>query len=131
MEDEGTAETVKSELSIFDTLPYQVSHVKADWIRQDPENNCYGTNTATPIILNFDRLPGLYLDFSDSFIDMCVAIEGLSTEAAANNKTAFVNFASTVFSKILAFPSTTPRWKVKIKCMHSKHLLAFLNSSQV
>ena len=132
MEDEGTAETVKSELSIFDPLPYQVSHVKADWIRQDPENNCYGTNTATPIILNFDHSPGLYLDFSDSFIDMCVAIEGLSTEAAANNKTAFVNFAMHSLFKDISFSINNTKVEGENQMYAFKaYLLAFLNSSQV
>src|SRR5277367_5491494 len=113
MEDEGTAETVKSELSIFDPLPYQVSHVKADWIRQEPENQCYGTNTATPITIKFDRSPGFYLDFSDSFIDVCVAIEGLIAKNLQMIKQHLCILQCTVFSKILAFLSTTPTWKVK------------------
>ena len=32
MED-GSAETVNAELNIFDSLPYQVSHIKGDWVR--------------------------------------------------------------------------------------------------
>ena len=132
MEDEGTAETVKSELSIFDPLPYQVSHVKADWIRQEPENQCYGTNTATPIIINFDRSPGLYLDFSDSFIDVCVAIEGLAAESAANNKTAFVNFAMHSLFKDISFSINNTKVEGENQMYAFKaYLLAFLNSSQV
>src|SRR5277367_4904793 len=131
MEDEGTAETVKSELSIFDPLPYQVSHVKADWIRQDPENNCYGTNTATPIILNFDRSLGLYLDFSDSFIDMCVAIEGLSTEAAANNKTAFINFIMHSLFKDISFSINNTKVEGENQLYAFKsYIYALLNCSQ-
>src|SRR5579862_3270812 len=90
MEDMGSSETVKSELNIFDPLPYQVSHIKGDWIRQEPENNCYGTSHTTPIIIKFDRVPGCYLDFNDSYVDGCVSIEGEST--AELPKVAFVNF---------------------------------------
>ena len=57
--DEGSSETVKAELSIFDSLPYQVTHVKGDWIKVDPENNCYGTNMGTPLIFEVPRSPGL------------------------------------------------------------------------
>ena len=60
--DEGSSETVKAELSIFDSLPYQVTHVKGDWIKVDPENNCYGTNTGTPLIFEIPKSPGLYID---------------------------------------------------------------------
>src|SRR5277367_6266280 len=132
MEDEDTAEMVKSELSIFDPLPYQVSHVKADWIRQEPENQCYGINTVAPIIIKFDRSPGLYLDFSDSFIDVCVAIEGLGTEKAANYKTTFVNFAMHSLFKDISFSINNTKVEGENQMYAFKaYILAYLNSCQV
>src|SRR5271163_2011318 len=104
MDDLGTTETVKSELSIFDPLPYQVSHIKGDWIKHEPENQCYGTNTTTPIIIKFDWTPGIYLDLKNSFIDVHVAIE--STEGGTNTETrkvAFVNNALHSLFKDVSF----------------------------
>src|SRR5277367_6730177 len=68
--DEGSSETVKAELSIFDSLPYQVTHVKGDWIKVDQKKNCYGTNTGTPLIFEVPRSPGLYVDLSNSFVEV-------------------------------------------------------------
>src|SRR5271163_2307085 len=81
MDDQGTAETVKSELSIFDPLPYQVSHIKGDWIKHESENQCYGANSATPVIIKFDRTPGIYLDLNNCFIAVQVGLE--SSEGGA------------------------------------------------
>src|SRR5271163_1223154 len=104
MDDLGIAETVKSELSIFDPLPYQVSHIKGDWIRHELENQCYGTNTATPIIIKFDRTPGIYLDLKNCFIDVQVGIEptegGSLTET---KKVGFVNFVMHSLFKDVSF----------------------------
>ena len=88
--EEGTAETVKAELCIFEALPYQVTHIQADWNRHDTKNNCLGTNTDTPIIFNIPKSAGLYIDFNDSFVDMELAIE--ASGLAGNEKVSFCNF---------------------------------------
>src|SRR5277367_5423668 len=80
--DEGSSETVTAELSIFDSLPYQVTHVKGDWIKVDPENNCYGTNTGTPLMLEVPRSPGLYVDLSNSFVEVQLnVVQGTAAHA--------------------------------------------------
>ena len=104
----GTVETVKAELSIFDSLPYQVTHIKGDWIRQKPENNCLGWNTGTPIIFKIPKAPGLYLDFNDTFLDMEVSIELVNEDKIGSIAVAFVNYAMhTLFKDISFFVNQT------------------------
>ena len=131
MNDEGSAETVKAELAIFDPLPYQVSHVKADWIRQEPENVCYGTNTATPLIFKIDKSPGLYLDFSDSFVDCVVAIEGIDSAVADTQNVAFVNFVLHTLFRDVSFSINNTKIEGENMQYHLKsYIYALLNSSQ-
>src|SRR5271163_3484647 len=132
MEDLGTTKTVKSELSIFDPLPYQVSHIKGDWIKHEPENQCYGTNTATPIIIKFDRTPGLYLDLKNSFLDVVVCIE--STEGGSlieTKKVAFVNFAlHSIFKDVSFSINNTKVEGENQQYSHKSYIYALLNTSE-
>src|SRR5271163_2284931 len=132
MEDLGTTETVKSELSIFDPLPYQVSHIKGDWIKHEPENQCYGTNTATPIIIKFDRTPSIYLDLKNCFIDAQVAIESTEGGSTAETKKAgFVNFALHSLFKDVSFSLNNTKVEGENQQYSFKaYIYALLNSSQ-
>src|SRR5271156_5141901 len=71
---EGSHETVKSELQIFDRPEYQVSQLHGDWIEFKPTTPCVGTDTSTPILFDIPAADGLYTDLSSSFIvlDVCL-----------------------------------------------------------
>jgi len=130
MDDQGTGETVKTELSIFDPLAFQISHIKGDWIRCDPENQCYGTNTATPVVIKFNRVPGIYLDLRNSFVDMQLAIEGTDANKAELNKVAFINFIMHSLFKDISFSINNTKVEGENQLYSFKsYIYALINSS--
>ena len=65
---EGTPETIKSEVSVFDQPSFQVTHLKGLWLKVSPTGTYIGTNHQTGLDFHIDRAEGLYLDLNDSFI---------------------------------------------------------------
>src|SRR3981189_2555757 len=59
---EGSLETVKSELQIFDRPDYQVSQLSGGWIEYKPQTSCVGTDVGTPIIIDVPEAEGMYTD---------------------------------------------------------------------
>ena len=130
MLDEGSAETVKAELSIFEPLPYQVSHIKGNWIRHEPENDSLGTNTNTPITFKIPKAAGLYIDFNDSFIDLEVAIESSAT-FATDTSVAFVNFALHSLFKDVTFEINGTKIEgANQHYAYKAYIFALINASQ-
>lgn len=87
----GTIESVKRELSIFDRRPYQVTHLKTDWIKHVATNNSLGYEENTPITFSIARAPGLYIDLNDSYCVFEVELCGESGSKLASGEIAFVN----------------------------------------
>src|SRR5579862_6012871 len=88
--EEGSAETVNAELNIFDSLPYQVSHIKGDWVRIVMKNSAFGTNHDTPITFEITKTPGVYLDLASSYFVCEVSITNLKEDATVKPG-AFIN----------------------------------------
>src|SRR5271156_620952 len=62
----GNAESVRSELAVFDGNSYQVTHIKGQWMALYPQNQYQGVNGCS---INF-KIPtsaGWYTDLSDSY----------------------------------------------------------------
>src|SRR5271156_6269382 len=63
----GNAESVKSELAVFDGNSYQVTHIKGQWMAQYPQNQYQGVNGCS---INF-KIPtsaSWYTNLSDSYM---------------------------------------------------------------
>src|SRR3977135_3171295 len=95
---EGSLETVKSELQIFDRPEYQVSQLSGDWVQFKPVTSCVGT----PIQIDAPRAKGIYTDLTNSFLSISCSIVGASDAAvAATSKVALVNLAlSSLFKDV-------------------------------
>src|SRR3977135_3996023 len=92
---EGSLETVKSELQIFDRPEYQVSQLSGDWVQFKPVTSCVGTSVGTPIQIDAPRAEGIYTDLANSFLSISCSIAAGASDAAlaATNKVALVNLA--------------------------------------
>jgi len=99
---EGSLETVKSELQIFDRPEYQVSQLSGDWVQFKPVTSCVGTSVGTPIQIDAPRAEGIYTDLANSFLSISCSIVGASDAAlAATSKVALVNLAlSSLFKDV-------------------------------
>ena len=62
----GSAESVKSEIAIFDGTSCQVTHTKAKWLKLAPQNQYQGTSGCN-VIFKITQAPGWYIDFNDSY----------------------------------------------------------------
>jgi hypothetical protein len=92
---EGSLETVKSELQIFDRPEYQVSQLSGSWQEFKPVTSCVGTNVGTPIQIDVPRAEGMYTDLANSFLQIsCTIVTGTADAAIAKDaKVAMVNLA--------------------------------------
>src|SRR5271156_3855661 len=76
----GNAESVKSELSVFDGNSYQVTHIKGHWMALYPQNQYQGVNGCS---INF-KIPssaGWYTDLSDSYMVITLGARNLAGAA--------------------------------------------------
>src|SRR3981189_485036 len=71
---EGSHETVKSKLQIFDRPEHQVSQLHGDWIEFTPVTSCAGSNVGTPIQFDVAKAEGFYTDSANSFITISCSI---------------------------------------------------------
>jgi len=95
---EGSHETVKSELQIFDRPEYQVSQLHGDWIEFTPVTSCAGSKVGTPIQFDVPKAEGLYTDLANSFLTIsCSIVTGTNDAPVAlvekTPKVALVNLA--------------------------------------
>src|SRR5271155_4320550 len=93
---EGSHETVRSELQIFDRPEYQVSHLKGAWIEYTPIASCAGTEIASPIQFDIPKAEGLYTDLANSYVAVTVSIlldNAALTAGATATKVALNNLA--------------------------------------
>jgi len=89
---EGSLETVKSELQIFDRPEYQVSQLHGDWIEYTPTVSCVGTDTATPIQFNVPAAEGLYTDLANSYLIINLTVSKGDAVIANAAKVGLLNF---------------------------------------
>src|SRR3981189_1298135 len=71
---EGSLETVKSELQIFDRPDYQVSQLSGDWIEYKPQTSCVGSDVGTPIITDVPEAEGMYTDLGSWYLALAISI---------------------------------------------------------
>src|SRR3981189_898604 len=95
---EGSQQTVKSELQIFEPPEYQVAQLHGDWIEYKPVTSCVGSNVGTPIQIDVPRAEGLYKDLANSFLSIsCSIVTGTDiapvalTKGATAPKVALIN----------------------------------------
>src|SRR3977135_232 len=99
---EGSHETVKSELHIFDRPEYQVSQLRGDWVEYKAKD-CTGIDTVTPIQIDVPAAEGVYTDLANSYITLAFTVITGTNEApvtlAETAKVAPINLALASFFK--------------------------------
>jgi len=105
---EGSLETVKSELQIFDRPDYQVSQLSGGWIEYKPQTSCVGTDVGTPIIIDVPEAEGMYTDLGSSYLALAISIitgtdqAPVALSSTAAPKLALVNLGLSSLFKDLA-----------------------------
>src|SRR5271156_1770787 len=98
----GNAESVKSELSVFDGNTYQVTHIKGQWVALYPQNQYQGTNGCN---INF-KIPtsaGWYTDLSDSYMVITVGVRSSTGGSIGTDKVSWENCVPTTLFKDMSF----------------------------
>src|SRR5271156_10816 len=99
----GNAESVKSELAVFDGNSYQVTHIKCQWVALHPQNQYQGVNGCN---INF-KIPtsaGWYTDLSDSYMVITLGVRNSTGGAVPTaEKVSWENCILTTLFKDVSF----------------------------
>ena len=95
----SNADTIKSELGIFDDQPLQITQLKGQWLEIEPDNQYVGTD-GTTIMIKIPQASGWYFDFNDAYMIIEVSIvKATGANLDANDKVAFINFVAAALFK--------------------------------
>src|SRR5271154_3485500 len=128
----GSVETVKSELSIFENQSIQVTHLKGQWLKINPNNlykGCEGGN----IEFKIPKSVGWYLDFNDSYMILKTTILDKDAKALTGNE--IVGFENNVISTMFRDVSMCSEDQTKLEgenqnYAYKAYLYTLLNASK-